>query len=373
MPLVQRGAGILVPQGAGDLIDQIRIDLGRDQPQRGDGQRLGGRQIAIGALGDRAGLEERVVLQHLVHRRSGQRHQPYRQAFRQFGNGGGRGSGDQEQRVDLTLDQLVNGGARLQIDRLHAFFCQAIRLQQDQAVDQRAGALLAQRDPLAAQILDRFDTGIGTHHEMHRLVIQAGDGAQRLAALLALEDAGTVQRRIGDIGLAEARFDLAPGNLPDILDRAAGGLGQRDETGHATAAAAVTRARAGRAADHIGNGGADREIGAAGRPGGDAEELRLLRPHAVAGAEQEGAGPQCHEADRQNTQQPESGQPEQPRAGAAVGNGRPVGLCRVVHNGRSPYLRPGAPGCDALTRTAKAQPLHSYSLTRIRRAFIKKA
>src|SRR5690606_42152955 len=120
---------------------------------------------------------------------------------------------------------------------------------------------IIERDALAAQILDTRDAGVLAGDDMHILAVEAGDAAQGLVARLPLIDAGGGRRPVGDVGLAEAAFDLVLLDILDVGDRAVGGLDDGEQARHA--AGGITLGGAGRVRDDLRNGLPDRVIGRA--------------------------------------------------------------------------------------------------------------
>src|SRR5262249_42124647 len=158
-------------------------------------------------------------------------------------------AGDAEEGVDCARLELVAGVVRLELFDRDVLFTDAVGGEDEQRVDPRARAAFVERHALALEIGDRSDARTAPHDQVDGLLVEVGDGPQGLYAGLAVVQAATGRRPVGDVGLDEARVDRALRDVGDIGDRAFGRDGGGDEAGHPARAAAGAGGRAGRTGD----------------------------------------------------------------------------------------------------------------------------
>ena len=282
MTAVEERPRVLVPERPGDAVNEFLIDIGPDDPLGADAERRGFVHPLVGA-GRYDGLgEEPVGTPDPLGDPAGDRHQLDGYFFGQLGDGPHRIAGDEEEDVEPALAHHVYGRAELDVDRPEGLKPDAVAPKDEPGIDLGARPGGVERDPLSLQPLDAFYPGVLARDDMDAFGIEVGDRPEVGDPVLAAEHALAGIAPIGDVGLAQARFEIALGHGLDVVDRAMGSLGDGDQAGDAAATAPLAGARTGRVADGAGDQAADGEINARRGAGADAKEPRLFRRHPLA-------------------------------------------------------------------------------------------
>ena len=146
-----------------------------------------------------------------------------------------------------------------------------------------AGARVADVDPLALEVVEGLDPGVGARDHGERLGMDREHRAQVLVRALALELlALALERLVLDVALHDAHVELALADGVDVVDRAAGAL---DRAADAVILAVLVDQPADRAAGRV--------VDPGDAAGADGDELLVLGGSEIR-AEQDAASRQAH-------------------------------------------------------------------------------